>query len=65
MTYRSTIFKELFALLIGLSFLLASYDEKPNWYYVKYSNGKSETVGWIRKVDTVHVDRSATSSRCE
>ncbi len=29
------------------------YDERPDWYFVQYDNGKKKTVGWIKKADTV------------
>lgn len=29
------------------------YDEQPDWYFVRYNNGKGTTSGWIRKDDTV------------
>lgn len=29
------------------------YDERSDWFYVKYQRGKKETIGWIRKSDTV------------
>lgn len=29
------------------------YEEKPEWYFVRYDNGKKKTTGWIRKIDTV------------
>lgn len=29
------------------------YDEKRDWYFVQYDNGKRKTSGWIRKSDTV------------
>ncbi|MCC2971636.1 SH3 domain-containing protein [Massilia sp. IC2-476] len=29
------------------------YEERPDWYFVRYDNGKRETMGWIRKSDTV------------
>jgi hypothetical protein len=29
------------------------YEERPEWYFVQYENGKRKTVGWIRKADTV------------
>ena len=33
--------------------LIYVYDEKPGWYYVKYQGRKKETVGWIKKSDTI------------
>lgn len=40
------------------SFLVAGdpiyiYEEKPEWYFVKYRDGKKETTGWIKKTDTI------------
>jgi hypothetical protein len=29
------------------------YDERPDWYFVQYEEGKRKTVGWIRRSDTV------------
>jgi hypothetical protein len=29
------------------------YEEQPDWYFVRYDNGKKITTGWIRKSDTV------------
>ena len=29
------------------------YDERPDWYFVRYEDGKSKTMGWIKKSDTV------------
>lgn len=29
------------------------YDEQPDWYFVRYDNGKRTTSGWIKKADTV------------
>lgn len=29
------------------------YDEQPGWYYVKFQGRKKQTVGWIKKADTV------------
>lgn len=29
------------------------YDERPDWYFVQYENGKKKAVGWIKKADTV------------
>ena len=29
------------------------YDERPDWYYIKYDEGKTKTEGWIRKSDTL------------
>lgn len=29
------------------------YDEKPDWYYVKFSKRNKETTGWIKKSDTL------------
>lgn len=29
------------------------YDEKADWYFVKYEEGKKRTEGWIRKSDTL------------
>lgn len=29
------------------------YDERPNWYYVKFKGKKKETVGWIKKNDAL------------
>lgn len=29
------------------------YEENPSWYHVKYQGRKKQTVGWIKKVDTV------------
>lgn len=42
------------------SFLVAGdpiyiYDEKPEWYFVKYRDGKKETTGWIKKTDTIRM----------
>jgi len=42
----------------GKAFLVAGdlvyvYDENPGWYYVKYQGRKKETVGWIKKSDTI------------
>lgn len=42
------------------SFLVAGdpiyiYAEKPEWYFVKYRDGKKETTGWIKKSDTIQM----------
>lgn len=29
------------------------YEEKPDWYYVKFQGRKKQTTGWIKKSDTV------------
>lgn len=29
------------------------YEERPDWFYVKFQGRKKQTVGWIRKKDTV------------
>ena len=29
------------------------YEERPDWFYVKYQGRKKITVGWIKKADTV------------
>jgi hypothetical protein len=29
------------------------YEERPDWYFVKYNEGKTKTEGWIRKSDTL------------
>ena len=29
------------------------HEEKPGWIYVKYHSKKKETIGWIKKADTV------------
>lgn len=29
------------------------YEERPDWYFVKYNEGKVKTEGWIRKFDTL------------
>ena len=29
------------------------YQEKPDWYYVKFQGRKKQTMGWIKKADTV------------
>ena len=29
------------------------YDERPDWYYVKYEEGKRKAEGWIKKSDTI------------
>lgn len=29
------------------------YEEQPGWYYVKFQGRKKQTVGWIKKADTV------------
>ncbi|WP_409269394.1 SH3 domain-containing protein [Massilia sp. BHUDP2] len=29
------------------------YDEQPEWYFVRYDNGKKSKSGWIKKLDTV------------
>lgn len=29
------------------------YEEKPDWYYVKYDEGKRKIEGWIKKADTL------------
>jgi hypothetical protein len=31
------------------------YDEKPGWYFVRYNGKKRETIGWIKKSDTVQL----------
>lgn len=31
------------------------YDEKPEWYFVKYDEGKKKTEGWIKKSDTLQL----------
>lgn len=28
------------------------YDERPNWYFVEYMNGKKKATGWMKKKDT-------------
>jgi hypothetical protein len=33
------------------------YDEDAAWYYVKYRNGKNETAGWIKKTDTLQINK--------
>lgn len=43
---------------IQKSFLVAGdpiyiYDEKPDWYFVKFQGRNKETVGWIKKSDTI------------
>jgi hypothetical protein len=35
--------------------LIYIYDENPGWYYVKYQGRKKETVGWIKKSDTIQL----------
>lgn len=40
------------AFLVGGD-LVYVFEEKAGWYYVKYKMRKKETVGWIRKIDTV------------
>lgn len=42
------------------SFLVAGdpiyiYQEKPEWYFVKYGDGKKVTTGWIKKNDTIQM----------
>lgn len=42
----------------GKAFLVAGdliyvYEENPGWYYVKYQGRKKETVGWIKKSNTI------------
>jgi hypothetical protein len=44
----------------GKAFLVAGdviyvYEERPGWYYVKYDGRKKQTVGWIKKSDTVQI----------
>lgn len=29
------------------------YEEQPEWYFVKYDNGKRKTEGWIKRSDTL------------
>lgn len=29
------------------------YEERPDWYFVQFEEGKRKTVGWIKKSDTV------------
>lgn len=31
------------------------YDEQPEWYFVRYEEGKRKIEGWIRKSDTVQI----------
>lgn len=31
------------------------YEDRPGWYYVKYQTRKKQTVGWIRKADTLRL----------
>lgn len=43
---------------IEKSFLIAGdliyvYDEKNDWFYVKFKGRKKETIGWIKKSDTI------------
>lgn len=35
--------------------LLYVYDELPIWYYVKFKAGKKETVGWIKRSETIQL----------
>lgn len=32
------------------------YEQKPGWYYVRFQGPKKETVGWIKKSETVDLD---------
>lgn len=36
--------------------LIYVYEERPDWYYVKYEGRKKTTAGWIRKSDTVQIN---------
>jgi hypothetical protein len=29
------------------------YEERPDWYFVRFEEGKKKTIGWIKKSDTV------------
>lgn len=40
------------------------FDEIGDWYYAKFSDGRSETVGWIRKADTVQLQGDKILSAC-
>lgn len=47
----------------GKAFIVAGdliyiYGEKPSWYWVKFNAGKKETVGWIKKMDTVQIQNT-------
>ena len=55
---RAFFHKEPDETTVGKAFLVAGdlvyvFEEKAGWYYVKYKMRKKETVGWIRKDDTV------------
>lgn len=44
------------AFLVAGDFIYV-FAEKPDWYYVKFQGKKKETVGWIKKSDTIQFDR--------
>jgi hypothetical protein len=57
-TKRAYFYNEPFTSAKGKAFLVAGdvlyiYDENPEWYYVKFQGDKKDTVGWIKKSDTI------------
>lgn len=57
---RARFYKSTDEASVQKSFLIQGdyiyvYDEKPGWYFVRYNGRKRETVGWIRKSDTVQL----------
>jgi hypothetical protein len=37
--------------------LIYVYQETQDWYFIKYSGGKRDTIGWIKKSDTVQMGK--------
>jgi hypothetical protein len=37
--------------------LIYVYQETPDWYFVKYSGRKRDSIGWIKKSDTVQIGK--------
>lgn len=55
---RANFYKTANGADLDKAFLVAGdtiyvYREQPGWYYVKFQGRKIETVGWIKKSDTV------------
>ncbi|HYD59037.1 MAG TPA: hypothetical protein VEC35_01695 [Noviherbaspirillum sp.] len=44
--------------------LIYVYEQTADWYYAKYSYGRSETVGWIKKVDTIQIQGGKIAPGC-
>lgn len=44
--------------------LVYVFDETADWYYAKFLHGRSETVGWIKKADTVQLQGDKILSAC-